>query len=110
MKPQHTPEQLERALGRYDLGIRWNLSGEEVQSILHYLSEYRRLADGKPLLADGTVAMEGEIVWCRGRQYVVDEDVEDCACAADDEHTNYLVLLSECYRTREASMEAEQCK
>lgn len=105
MKPQHTPEQLERVLSRYDQGIRWTLSGDEVQSILHYLAEYRRLAEGKPLLADGTVAMENDGVWHRGDQFLVIGRGTRAYRRRPDDILEW-VDTNRCHRTREASMEA----
>lgn len=109
MRPQHTPEQLERTLGRYDLGIRWNLSAEEVQSILHYLAEYRRLAEGKSMLADGTVAMEDDLVWHRGDQFLVIGRGTRAYRRRPDDILEW-VDTNRCYPTREASMESEECK
>lgn len=108
MKPQHTPEECDLMLSEYATGDRWwAASFGEINSLRHYLAEYRRLAAGKPLLADGTVAVEGDTVWHRGREYFIDDDGDDCACAVDDGGPPYLAMLSECHRTREASMEAK---
>lgn len=103
MKPQHTPEQLIAVL---NTETRW-VSRREADSLRHYLSEYRRLAEGRPLLADGTIAMEDELVWHRGDQFLVIGRGTRAYRRRPDDILEW-ADTNRCHRTREASLEVGQ--
>ena len=109
MKPQHTPEQLDALLDAFAAGERRSLAFDEIESLRHYLAKYRLLADVVSLLADGTFAAPRAVVWHRGDGFCVG-DIPYIAWRQRADGVWETVATHRCHRTREASMEAEQCK